>query len=109
MKFVVTSQAKQKDRYIISTVEDIFTQLEEHSQLIASALSSKNVAEIRPRVNAWDEDLNLIGRVIEEWLMVQKQWIYLENIFSAEDIKKQLPEASKNFSKVNKGFKGSHV
>jgi dynein heavy chain, axonemal len=105
-KFMVAPQNnKSRDKYVISSVEDIFNLLDEHSQLVASALSSRHVAEIRDKVTKWDEDLNLISRVIEEWLMVQKQWIYLENIFSAEDIKKQLPEASKNFNKVNKGFK----
>jgi dynein heavy chain, axonemal len=105
-KFVVQPQnSKSRDKYIICALDDIFNLLDEHSQLVASALSSRHVAEIRDRVTKWDEDLNLISRVIEEWLMVQKQWIYLENIFSAEDIKKQLPEASKNFNKVNKGFK----
>jgi dynein heavy chain len=31
---------------------------------------------------------------VEEWVICQKQWIYLENIFAAPDIKKQLPTES---------------
>ena len=107
IKFGIQNQSKTKNevKYIISSVEDIFNALDEHSQLVASALSSRHVADIRAEVDEWDDMLNSISNIIEEWLLVQKQWIYLENIFSAEDIKKQLPEASKNFSKVNKGFK----
>ena len=107
IKFGIQNQSKTKNevKFIISSVDDIFNALDEHSQLVASALSSRHVADIRPQVDEWDDMLNSISNIIEEWLLVQKQWIYLENIFSAEDIKKQLPEASKNFSKVNKGFK----
>jgi len=104
-KFNVIPHNKSKDKFIISALDDIITQLDEHSQLVQSALNSRHVAVIRDQVQKWDDDLNTINRVIEEWLMVQKQWIYLENIFSADDIKKQLPDAHKNFTKVNKGFK----
>ena len=105
MKFIVTGHNKSKDKYIISTVDDILNLIDEHSQLVQSALNSRHVSEIRKEVQDWDDTLNLMLRVIEEWLQVQKHWIYLENIFSAEDIKRQLPDASKNFNKVNKAFK----
>ena len=36
------------------TVEDIYNALDEHSQLIASALSSRHVADIRDQVEEWD-------------------------------------------------------
>lgn len=104
-KFNVIPHNKSKDKFIISALDDVFNLLDEHGQLVQSALNSRHVAVIRDQVQKWDDDLNIIGRVIEEWLMVQKQWIYLENIFSADDIKKQLPDAHKNFTKVNKGFK----
>jgi len=104
-KFIVTGHNKSKDKYIIASVEDIMNLIDEHSQLVQSALNSRFVAEIRKEVQEWDDTLNLISRVIEEWLMVQKHWIYLENIFSADDIKRQLPDTHKNFTKVNKGFK----
>ena len=73
--------------------------------MIASILLSRHAADIIDQVEYWDNLLNSISNIIGEWLLIQKQWIYLENIFSTEDIKKQLPDASKNFVKVNKAFK----
>ena len=43
---------------------------------------------------------------IDEWLMVQRAWMYLENIFSAEDIQKQL-QVPKNLYHVNRFYRPS--
>jgi dynein heavy chain len=44
----------------------------------------------------------LISDVIDEWLSLQRNWIYLENIFNAQDIQRQLPVETLNFFQVNK-------
>ncbi len=44
--------------------------------------------------------------VIDDMLIVQKNWIYLESIFSSPDINARLPAESKEFLNVNKFFTG---
>ena len=39
-------------------------------------------------VQEWQEKLLLVGDVIDEWLTFQRNYLYLENIFNAEDIAK---------------------
>ena len=42
----------------------------------------------------------------DEWFKVQQKWQYLESIFvGSEDIRMQLPEAAKNFDRIDKAFK----
>ena len=41
--------------------------------------------------------LGIIGMVIDEWLVFQKSWMYLENIFTAPDMQKALPKETKQF------------
>jgi dynein heavy chain len=60
-------------------------------------LGTRFVAEIKPTVESWEGKLLLIQETIDEWLSCQKQWMYLENIFSAEDIQKQLPQETTKF------------
>lgn len=55
-------------------------------------MGSRYVAEIREEVEKLEKKLMLISEIIDEWLTCQRQWMYLENIFSAEDIQKQLPD-----------------
>lgn len=49
-------------------------------------LGTRFVAEIRPVVEEWERKLVLISDIIDEWLACQRQWMYLENIFNADDI-----------------------
>ena len=41
----------------------------------------------------------------DEWLNCQRAWLYLESIFSAPDIQRQLPAEAKMFMQVDKSYK----
>lgn len=43
--------------------------------------------------------------IVDDWLIVQKNWIYLENIFSSGDIKTKLREEAAKFENIDKAFK----
>jgi dynein heavy chain len=53
---------------------------------VQTSMGSKYVAEIREIVEAWEKRLGYISDCLDEWLVFQKSWMYLENIFGAEDI-----------------------
>ena len=70
-----------------------------------TCLASRFVHGIRSRVEEWDRRLQTMWDVIDEWVNVQKAWMYLEFIFSSEDIKRQLPEEHRKFAQVDGHFR----
>lgn len=103
--FFVLPYRDSKDRFIIGDIEDTIAQLEDNQMSIQTMMGSKYVAEIRGAVELWEKHLGYITDVIDEWLTFQRQWMYLENIFNAEDIQKQLPAEAKLFQGVDKWWK----
>lgn len=100
--FELSIYREQKDKFYITKVEDVLTQLEDHQVSVQTMLGNRYVSEIRLLIEDWDRRLRLVQDVIDEWLICQKQWMYLENIFSAPDIQKQLPRETTKFQGVDR-------
>jgi dynein heavy chain len=100
--FTLMKHRDSADRFVITAIEDTLTQLEENQVSIQTMLCSRHVQDIKGIIEEWDKKLRLVQKVIDEWLACQKQWVYLENIFAAPDIQKQLPAESAKFAGVDK-------
>lgn len=66
---------------------------------------SRFVGGIQSEVQKVDRQLNLFSETLDEWVNTQKNWMYLESIFSAPDIQRQLPMEAKAFVMVDRQFK----
>jgi len=64
-----------------------------------------SIKSVRSKVTQWEQDLNTVSDAIELWMIVQRNWMYLEGIFASEDIRIQLPEEAKKFSKTDNNYK----
>ena len=60
---------------------------------------------VRGDVDRMSQSLRLFSDTLEEWLECQKKWLYLENIFMAPDIQRQLPNETMLFGTVDRQFK----
>ena len=54
-------------------------------------MASRYINFLRDEVDEWVKRLSLLSDIMEEWLLCQRNWMYLENIFGAADIQRQLP------------------
>lgn len=95
--FTVVSYRDSKDRFIVTEIEDLITQLEDDTMQVSTMMGSKFVVEIKTDVERMEKKLVYLQYLIDEWLTFQRTWMYLENIFNAPDIIKQLPNEAKLF------------
>jgi dynein heavy chain len=49
--------------------------------------------------------LNILSEIIEQWLNCQRNWMYLEPIFSSDDIMKQLPTEGSKFKACDRQWR----
>jgi len=68
-------------------------------------LGSRYVKPIRTEAEVWKKSLMLLSKVLDNWICLQRQWMYLENIFAGGDIRKQLSSEAMKFDNVDKQFK----
>jgi dynein heavy chain len=94
-----------RDVYILEKVDDIVQQLDDHHVQLQTITASRFVGGVRTRVEDWMAKLRTVSDVIDEAVTMQKNWMYLEFIFSSPDIKVQLKEESDRFDQVDANFK----
>ncbi|KAG8454285.1 hypothetical protein GDO86_000797 [Hymenochirus boettgeri] len=104
-EFVTISHRDSKDVFILGGTDDIQVQLDDSTINISTIASSRYVGPIKPRVDEWQRQLSLFNQTLDEWLTCQRNWLYLESIFSAPDIIRQLPAEAKMFLQVDKSWK----
>ncbi|XP_046962283.1 dynein axonemal heavy chain 2 [Vanessa cardui] len=90
-------QHHRGDMYKIKNVEDVSQFLEDHQVQLSSMKSTKYVEPFIKEVDYWEKSLGYVAECIEISLQVQRRYLYLESIFSGEDIRKQLPNEVKVF------------
>jgi len=52
------------------------------------------------QVDDWERRLMLFSRTLDEWMKCQRNWLYLEPVFTTVDIQRQLPSEAQLFAQV---------
>jgi len=63
--------------------------------------ASSYIAPLEPLLQAWEEQLVGVQDIMDVWLKVQSTWLYLEPIFSSEDIQRQMASDAAKFTQVD--------
>jgi len=105
MDFTCLNHRDQPGIFILGGLDDIFTLLEDNQVTLQTMMGSRFIMGVREEVEEWSKKLALLSETLDEWIACQRNWMYLETIFCAEDIQKQLPVESQKFIVVDKMWK----
>ncbi|KAF8640937.1 hypothetical protein AX17_000584 [Amanita inopinata Kibby_2008] len=85
--------------------DDLFNKCSENLNSLTAMKLSPYYKVFEEEAGSWEEKLNRIHVLFDVWIDVQRQWVYLEGIFSGSaDIKHLLPVESSRFQNINTEF-----
>ncbi|XP_066246402.1 dynein axonemal heavy chain 3 [Euwallacea similis] len=88
--------------YILSAVDDIQVMMDDHILKAQTMRGSPYVKAFEGAMQEWEEKLISMQDILEQWLNCQATWMYLEPIFSSEDIMRQMPTEARHFKTVDR-------
>ncbi|XP_028841933.1 dynein heavy chain 1, axonemal isoform X2 [Denticeps clupeoides] len=88
---------KETGTFILKSPEEVLQLLDDHIIMTQSMAFSPYKKAFEERIFHWEGKLRMTQDVLEEWLTCQRSWLYLEPIFSSDDINSQLPVESKRY------------
>ena len=96
---------KSTGTYIIKPPEEATQLLDDHIVMTQAMAFSPYKAPFQDRIDAWEKTLRTVQDVLDEWLACQRSWLYLEPIFSSDDINRQLPVEAKRYQNMERTWR----
>lgn len=96
---------RETGTYVLSGVDEMTALLDEQITMTQAMQFSSFKGPFEEQIDEWNTALQTVSEVLEEWLAVQRNWLYLQPIFESPDINKQLPVEGKRFSSVDKNWR----
>lgn len=85
--------------------DELFAKCSENLNSLQAMRHSPYYKEFEEEASTWEDRLNRVHVLFDVWIDVQRQWVYLEGVFTGNaDIKHLLPIESSRFQNINSEF-----
>lgn len=85
--------------------DELFAKCAENINSLVAMKHSPYYKAFEEEASSWEEKLNKIHMLFDIWIDVQRQWVYLEGIFTGSaDIRNLLPVETSRFQNINSEF-----
>ncbi|UJR33040.1 hypothetical protein I4U23_020499 [Adineta vaga] len=84
-----------------NTPDEIIQSIEEHTAQISTIKGTRHVKAFQHEVDNWEKTIAQISELCDGLFDVQRQWLYMEGIFTSDDVQRQLPRETTEFKHVN--------
>jgi dynein heavy chain, axonemal len=105
MRFTTKLYREQQNVHVLGPLTEVLAKLDDHQVMIQGMLKSRFIQGLFDRVDAWNQKLNALTDIFDEWMQFQKGWMQLESIFTSEDTPKQLPLETQKFLAIDRSWK----
>jgi dynein heavy chain, axonemal len=96
---------RETGSYVLRGADDIQQMLDDNIVMIQAMGFSPFNKPHKERLDKFGAKLNLLSEILEQWLNCQRNWMYLEPIFSSDDIMKQLPAEGQKFKACDRQWR----
>jgi dynein heavy chain, axonemal len=104
-EFTLVNYRGSRESLILGDISEVEAALDESLVELTTLLGSRYITHLRGAVEACQARLLLVDDVCTELVIVQRHWVYLEQVFASSDIQRQMPTESKAFLTVDSGFR----
>lgn len=102
-----TKEYRTSGTRILCSVDEIQQLLDDQIVKIQAMRGSRYIKPFAEQVSNWESTLISMQDTLDNWLKVQATWLYLEPIFSSEDIMRQMPTEGTMFRAVDSTWRVS--
>jgi dynein heavy chain len=92
---------KTTGTFVMRATDDVAGLLDDHIVKTQTMMGSPFIKPIQAKCKEWEKRLVTLQLTLEEWILCQRTWMYLEPIFGSEDIMRQMPAEGRRFASVD--------
>lgn len=81
--------------------DEIIHYVEEHTAQLSTMKGTRHVKPFHREVDYWEKSIGQISEICDGLFDVQRQWLYMEGIFTSDDVQRQLARESAEFKSIN--------